>query len=129
MQVALEQYYDDFGTYPSTCSDGATTCVSTSASWRGGATGCYGGYGYGASGFIPGLVSNYIPQLPADPRPSGSGCYLYRSNGTDYMALVHVTIETFDPDGPSGTGPFHPLDRPGANQNSIAVFSPGARGW
>ena len=118
MQLALEQYYDDNRVYP-----------TTGGNWHGGASGCYGGYGYGSSGFIPSIVPKYMPQLPADPKSSGSSCYLYRSDGSNYMVLVHHTIETFDPDGPSGAGPFHPLDRPCCNENSIAVYSPGARNW
>lgn len=114
MQTAVEMYAtDNNGSYP-----------STGSGWHGGATGCYGGYGYGSSGFIPGLVPDYMPSLPRDPKPSGDNCYLYRSDGIDYMILAHHTVETFDPD----IGP-HPLDRPNYDQQSICVYSPGASGW
>lgn len=114
MQIAVELYYDEHGSYP-----------DTGGNWRGGTTSCYGGLGHGASGFIPGVVPDFIPRLPEDPQAaSPNRCYLYRSNGTDYMILVHLTIETFDPD----TGP-HPLDRSCCNQQSIAVYSEGASGW
>lgn len=113
MQKAVEQYRLVNGSYP-----------STNNNWWGGPANCYGAHGFGATGFIPGLVPEYYESLPADPKPSGSRCYLYRSNGTDYMILAHQTVESFDPD----VGP-HPLDRPSYNQQSIAVYSPGARTW
>lgn len=113
MVKALELYHTEFGAYP-----------STGGAWHGGRAGCYGGHGYGSTGYIPGLVPKFVETLPEDPRASGSSCYLYRSNGTDYMMLAHQTIETFDPD----IGP-HPMDRPLANQQTIAVYTPGARNW
>ena len=111
VQKALEAYYADNGSYP-----------TTGGAWRGTSAGCYGGHGNNA---IPGLAPTYISAVPEDTRPSGSSCYLYRSNGTDYMFLANQTIESFDPDGP----PAHPMDRVNYNQQSIAVYSPGARSW
>lgn len=113
LQKAVELYHTENGAYP-----------STAGSWWGGPAGCYGGHGFGATGYIPGIVSTFFGELPNDPRASGSNCYLYRSNGTDYSIIAHNTIETFDPD----VGP-DPMDRPCCNQQTIAVFSPGARTW
>jgi len=111
VQKALEIYYLANGSYP-----------STGGGWRGTSPGCYGGYGNNAA---PGLVPTYISVMPEDPRPSGSNCYLYRSDGVDYMFLAHRTIESFDPDGP----PAHPMDRQAYNQQSVAVYSSGGIGW
>ena len=114
VQKALEMYYHDHNAYPSTGSGWWGNCST------------YGSHTTsGSNGYVPSLAPDYIPQLPLDPKPVGTnGCYLYRSNGTDYMLLAHVTVETFDPD----TGP-HPLDRPCCDQQSISVYSPGARTW
>ena len=114
MQKTVDLFFhDNDGVYP-----------STGGAWHGGALGCYGGHGYDATGFIPGVVPKFISELPADPKSSGGNCYLYRSDGINYMILAHQTVETFDPD----VGP-HPMDRPAHNQQSIAVYSPGARMW
>jgi len=112
MEKAVELYLSENGQYP-----------DTSGNWHGGASGCYGGHGYDSNGFIPGIVPDYMSKLPADPKPNSGNCYLYKSDGKDYMILVHRTIETFDPDN------GHPLDRPAANQQSIAVYSSGAKNW
>lgn len=117
LQLVVESYANDHGgRFP-----------STSGVWRGGAPGCYGGHGYDATGYIPDVVPEYIAALPEDPIPRDgppASCYLYRSNGTDYMILVHLGIESFDPDD----GP-HPLDRPCCNQQTIGVYTSGAQGW
>ena len=111
VQKALEFYYDDYNAYP-----------STGGSWWGSSSECHGGpHG---DGTIPGLIPDYMARVPQDPMSSGGNCYLYRSDGVDYMFLAHGTIETFDPD----IGP-HPLDRPCCNQQTIAVYSPGGRNW
>ncbi|MDQ3018379.1 MAG: type II secretion system protein GspG, partial [bacterium] len=41
LQKAVELYYQDNGSYP-----------TTAGTWRGGRSGCFGGYGYGSTGYI-----------------------------------------------------------------------------
>lgn len=114
VEKALEHYYSDRGTYP-----------TTGGNWRGTTAGCY----TYASTLESALVPNYISVIPKDPRPQQNGyplgCYIYRSNGTDYMFLAHQTIESFDPDGP----PAHIMDRASQDQQSIGIWSPGAVNW
>lgn len=119
MERAVQMYHNDNDSYP-----------DTGGSWRGGASGCYGGHGYGSNGFIPGVAPDYINELPADPNPdpSSGNCYLYRSNGQEYMILAHGTVESFDPD-PEPDGIGHDMDRPAYNQQSISVYSSGAKNW
>lgn len=111
MQTALEIYYNDNGQYP-----------DTGSSWQGGCD--YGNHGYDSSGYIPGLVPEYMTRLPEDPRCgetynwSGGASFIYKSDGEDYALLNHHGIETFDPEDTN-----HPLDRPGHNQQSLGVYS------
>lgn len=114
MQSAVEMYYNSNNSYP-----------STGGSWWGECP-AFGSYGYdGANGYIPNLAPAHIAKLPKDPKWNGDGgCYLYRSNGNDYMILAHQTIESFNPD----TVP-DPMDRPCCDQQSIAVYSAGAKAW
>jgi prepilin-type N-terminal cleavage/methylation domain-containing protein len=92
---ALELYYTDNGSYP-----------STSNAWRGNCS-LYGSLpDAGAGAWIPNFTA-YMQTLPHDPRsgmsnPSstqpacqtpGQNCFLYRSEGTDYKLLAHCTPE------------------------------------
>jgi prepilin-type N-terminal cleavage/methylation domain-containing protein len=109
--AALEAFRADNGRYPSTCTDGTTTCAFTTTEWFGEAVNPYGTdpdeARSGATGYIPGLAPMYIPVLPRDPRhgnPGQTSCsgpgsgYLYRSTGTDFKLLAHCTPEgTLDP--------------------------------
>lgn len=129
VQKALEMYYADHGKYP-----------STNGQWRGtepkGGVSCYGNYGDNA---IPGLAPTYIPRIPRDPKPSTNHCYLYRSDGVNYMFLAHQTMETVcdgvdsdtraDPGDECNPPYLRVLDRPNAEQPTISVYSPGARNW
>lgn len=114
VEKALKLYYTEHGSYP-----------TTGGNWRGTTTGCY----TYASTLQSGLVPKYISVIPQDPNPFNGGyalgCYIYRSDGTDYMFMAHQTVESFDPDGP----PPHPMDRAGYDQQSIAVWSDGAVNW
>lgn len=92
LQTALALYYTDNGSYPS-------------GGWRGAVS--YGGYGTGASGYIPGLVPTYISVLPLDPKGSLDG-YLYLSDGINYKLLSHVSPESY----PSVGQPFYDPVRP-----------------
>ena len=112
VQTALELYYSTNGSYPSTGSNYWGICSGYNP---GGKTNS------GANGYIANLAPTYIPVLPTEtfPPPSGTGnCYLYNSNGTDYVFMAHNTIETFDPD----VGP-HSMDRRCCDQQSIAVYN------
>jgi len=112
LQVALELYKNDNGVYP-----------TSSGSWRGNCS-TYGGHPTtGATGYIPSLAPTYISVLPVDPKPLGtSGCYLYQSNGTDYMLLVDGTVE-------SGNVPTI-LKRPAYPSNvTYAFYTSGAYSW
>ncbi|MFN3188120.1 MAG: type II secretion system protein [Candidatus Paceibacteria bacterium] len=114
LQIALEMYRNDNGSYP-----------TTGGAWRGGTSGCQGGHGFGATGYIPGLVPRYTSVLPADPRPQVGGndrCLLYRSNGTDYKLLFHQTFESCNP--PSSPCPFQDPLRP--VQRSGSIYTSGA---
>ncbi|MDR3519676.1 MAG: type II secretion system protein [Candidatus Pacebacteria bacterium] len=80
IQTALENYYDDYGVYPTTGGASQSQC----ASWG----------SFAANAVIPGLVSTYMPTFPADPTmnaTNSTSCYLYKSNGTDY-ALLDLAI-------------------------------------
>ncbi|MBI2053312.1 MAG: prepilin-type N-terminal cleavage/methylation domain-containing protein [Candidatus Sungbacteria bacterium] len=121
MQKALEFYYDSNNAYP-----------SSGGSWRGNCS-SYGNYGIsGSGGYIPDLAPTYIPVLPVDPKPVGGSCYLYNSNGTDYILITHLTMETLvggDPSAPGNPPYIQALDRVCCIQPTIAVYSPGGRDW
>ena len=88
VEKALEMYKADHGSYPEV------------SGWSGDAP-SYGGHGYDAEGYIPGLVPDYIQMLPRDPDkqyPDGSKGYLYKSNGKEYKFLAHKTPTTFPTD-------------------------------
>lgn len=114
VQTALSMYYSDNGNYPSTGGIGWANCTTT---WGGGGHGTSG-----ASGYIPNLAPTYIPALPLDPKPTEpSSCYVYTSNGTDYMFLVHGTVEGTVPDS---------LKRPlSPTQKTYSIYTPGATNW
>ncbi len=119
IQVALEFYFDDNGQYP-----------QPSRGWSNWSGHCPS---YGDNdNYIIGLAPTYITVLPRDPSSdSGGDCYLYRSDGTDFMAITHQTMETVGSD-PSAAGnpPYiQALDRTCCTQPTIAVYSPGAKSW
>ncbi len=112
--LALEMYYDSYGSYPSTggvywgvCANGGSRDTS------------------GANAYIPGITPDYMSVLPLDPldnRTSWSG-YIYRSNGTNYKLLCHsVGPESF----PSSSEPFYDPVRP---TWAWALYTSGARTW
>lgn len=95
LQTALEMYYNDNNSYP----------IATS--WRGAVS--YGGHGTGATGYIPGLVPEYIPTLPLDPAGTLDG-YLYVAYppGADYKLLSHYSPESFPSSGEAFYDPVRP---------------------
>jgi len=114
LQTALEMFRNDNDGYP------------TTSGWRGGPSGCFGGVGYGANGYIPGLVPKYIPVLPADPRPQvghNDYCLLYRSDGIDYKLLFYQTFEACI----AGSCPFQDPFR--TMQRSGSIYTSDARNW
>ena len=113
IQNALEIYYTTNNAYP-----------TTAGAWWGNCS-TYGSHATsGATGYIPNLAPAYIPVLPLDPKPvSTNGCYLYQSNGTDYMLLVYLTVETY-------TSSNNPFPRPSAPAElDFAVYTPGGRNY
>lgn len=121
MKLLLENYWQDYKEYP-----------DTGNAWRAASSVCHatfgsGSPGYGATGYIPGLVPDYIAELPEDPKGvSANKCYLYRSDGQAYKLLAWNTIENYsvthemkDP-GYGGTPP-NCTTVPG-RVNSYAVF-------
>lgn len=117
---ALELYYNDNGSYP-----------TTGSGWRGSCSNYVGlpdsdPADYPAhTSWIPGLTNKgYMGTLPRDPRSGltngnspdsycrtvpNSSCYLYISNGTDYVAMAYCTPEgswpASDPFAWSGANP------------------------
>lgn len=112
LRNALELYRNDFGSYP-----------STSGNWRG-VCASFGSHGItGAGGYVPNLAPTYIPVLPTDPKPVGTnGCYLYRSDGIDYMVLIYQTVEN-TPINPALLRPSYTSER------NYAFYTDGARTW
>jgi hypothetical protein len=73
---ALEMYYKRNNAYPKT--DGR---------WDG----LYSSWGQSKADWIPGLVPNYLNELPRDPRmhTDSTQQYIYYSNGVDYKLISH----------------------------------------
>ncbi len=112
VQSALEAYKRANGSYP-----------DTSGQWLGDASN-YGSKGYDATGYIPGLVPDFLPALPKDPDstyPSAEAGYMYKSDGTDYKFVINETPESF----PAGN-PFYDPARP---TTAWQVSTPGAYNW
>ena len=120
---ALEVYYNDNGSYPST---------GGIAAWHG-ATATYGPYpDTGAGAWIPGLSPTYIATLPHDPDtgkprvycqsvPDWAG-YIYTSNGIDYKLLNYCSPESSNIAADS-------MSDPARTSNAYAVYTSGARLW
>jgi hypothetical protein len=86
---ALEAYHSKYGAYPKAETfDGIHSC-----------------WGRSSPDWIPGLVPEFLPALPRDPR-ANDHCgeqYLYRSNGKNYKIITHepddcATISEMIPD-------------------------------
>lgn len=112
VQAALEAYKRVNGSYP-----------DTSGAWQGDSTGD-GGYGYDATGYIPGLVPQFMQALPKDPDsvyPDATNGYMYRSDGTDYKFALNGTPESF----PAG----NPFFDPQRTTTAWQVSTPGGYNW
>jgi len=112
VQSALESFKRVNGAYP-----------DTTGAWSGDSA-ADGGLGYDATGYIPGLVPDFIPVLPKDPSadyPNATGGYRYRSDGTDFKFCINESPESF----PTGNPFFDPARAATAWQ----VSSPGGYNW
>jgi len=90
IQTAISAYYADHGSYPIT--------PTTDPGWWRSQCPYWTSYdhslttGYAADDVIPGLVPEYMPSFPDDPAMNtvaDTSCYLYHSDGTDYVLLDH----------------------------------------
>jgi type II secretion system protein G len=126
LQKAVELYYLTNGQYPKPARGWGV--------WSGHCPN-YGNY----DTYILGLEA-WLPTLPKDPKyDTGGQCYLYRSDGNNYMILAHLTMETIcdgadtdsTPDPGDECNPSHiqQMDRRNYEQPTIAVYSPGAINW
>ncbi|MGB0685063.1 MAG: type II secretion system protein [Planctomycetota bacterium] len=110
---ALAHYYQDNRAYP-----------DTSDVWQGDA-GSVGSFGYDATGYIPGLVPDYLPFLPKDPDPQFPSAtdrgYMYRSDGHDYKFVINSTPTTY-----YVANPFFDPQRPNSGWQ---VSTPGGYNW
>ena len=107
VSVALENYFDVYGVYPTT--DNVWSGIS--------ADGQHVDY-------VPGLVPEFLPALPQDPNtnfPVENAGFLYCSNGLDYKLMAHRTPESMPV-----ANPFADPVRPDV---AWMVSSAGARNW
>ena len=113
IQKSLELYYDANNAYPSTSNNWWGTCSN------------FGSKGItGSNGWVPNLAPTYIPVLPTDPKPVGtSGCYLYRSTGSEYMLLVYQTVQSYTTSTNRWKRPSYP------SEPDFAFYTPGASAW
>ena len=128
IRTALEMYYSDNGSYPNS---GGTTWGRTECSLYSDPL--------AANDVIPGLVPTYISSFPSDPsmdKVNSTSCYIYRSNGTDYILLDHniqdpgfsyLSRPTFVDPRRDGGVDFCVIDE--ANIWSWKISSPGGVCW
>ncbi len=115
LQAALELYYNDHNSYP-----------STNGQWWGNSPN-----GGNQINWIPGLTPTYISVLPQDPVYTPSACggwggaYLYNSNGIDYKLLSHCP-QNSSVANTLTTDPFYDLVRP---TWAWQVETPGGVNW
>jgi hypothetical protein len=90
-------------------------------------------YGNCDTNYITGLAPAYISVLPIDPHwDTGSYGYLYRSDGTNYIIITHLSMETVcggDPSASCNPPHIQQMDRVCCIQPTIAVYSSGAKNW
>lgn len=123
VQGALDLYYANNKSYPSTSGAHRGVCPS----YNGG-----GAYTTNNGLVIPGLVPQYINQIPTDPQTSASNdsnCYLYISNGTDYAFIIHQVTELSDGSAGASYSKYPELVDPLRPTWAWKVSSPGGVGW
>lgn len=122
IQTALELYHTDNGSYPSTGVPVGSMPTGSGTHYRG-VCSSFGSHATtGSGGYVPNLAPNYISVLPTDPKPAANNtCYLYASDGVDYLVMAYLSPETTIPDT---------FKRPKApTQNTLFLYSEGARMW
>jgi prepilin-type N-terminal cleavage/methylation domain-containing protein len=135
IEIALVSYKLENGFYPKTDPNAAS---GTGYSWTGNCS-LLGAWtdgnksNVGPTAWIPGLAPTYIQQLPTDPKSDTNKCYMYSSDGKDYMVMAHFTVESYtEANNPKPrpayvTGGGCPY--PGAYENDFAIYTPGAKCW
>lgn len=89
IRTALAAYNAQHGQYPLSVDVGGTHL------WNGECDHPWGTGNLDPEDVIPGLVPDYLEEMPSDPMMNrvgtggGTPCYLYRSNGTDFAFLIH----------------------------------------
>lgn len=127
LQLAVELYKAQNGTYPTNCNGGTNTTFYGPGPDSGAYEQCEGDY-------ITGLVPDFIDELPEDPKSEdvpGQG-FFYRTNGSSYKILVQNSVESITVTSGdefyrcSGT-----CNTPGGEDlaHSYAVYSAGAEDW
>jgi prepilin-type N-terminal cleavage/methylation domain-containing protein len=88
IQLAIERYKAQTSSYPQ------AGCGATGVQWvtPGVGTAALPGV-VNCSNFIPGLVPEYLPELPDPIGPAGVG-YYYKSDGNSYKVVVYNAVET-----------------------------------
>jgi prepilin-type N-terminal cleavage/methylation domain-containing protein len=122
LQKIVELYKAENGSYP--------LPTNGSLQWTGNCV-TFGS----VTNYISGVSSIVNSKLPLDPKWKNTDdkCYLYRSDGTDYMFLAWKVMETIcggDPSNACNSDQIRSMDRAVTpNELSIAVWSPGAANW
>ena len=121
LQLAVELYYNDNGSYPSTGGAWWSVCAGP----------CGPHDTSGANGWIPNLAPTYMGSLPTDPSGCvGGSCdgYIYRSNGVDYKIAADWTAEVGDQ---CGQGKKFYDFRCGTNEKCgfCSIWTSGAQNW
>ncbi|PCJ55284.1 MAG: hypothetical protein COA70_03350 [Planctomycetota bacterium] len=114
MQTALASFHRVNGNYPIV------------PAWQGDASSIGSNNGYDGSGYVPGLVPDFMPALPKDPSPdlpNATEGYQYRSDATgdNYKFVALGGPETF----PTGNPFFDPTRAATAWQ----ISTPGGYTW
>ncbi|KND51648.1 MAG: hypothetical protein ABA06_00105 [Parcubacteria bacterium C7867-001] len=110
---AIELYRSNNSSYP-----------STSGSWWGNCAGFGSRATSGATAYVPNVAPTYIKVLPTDPKPiAPNNCYLYSSNGSDYMIMAYGTVETYSSANNPAPRPFD------TNEADFAFYTAGAAQW
>lgn len=101
VNTALQMYFADHGSYPST---GNLNNVYMDPGCEPPTSSVMDSTDAITADWVPGLVAGgYIAQLPRDPQgmrvfggttAQGVACYVYTSNGTDYILSAWATVET-----------------------------------
>jgi prepilin-type N-terminal cleavage/methylation domain-containing protein len=121
LQSTVEAYYATNGSYP--------LPAGGSMVWTGNCS------NFGTKSTYITNVSDILATQPLDPKwpaPTTSKCYLYKSDGVNYMILAYTTMEAIcggDPGNACNSADIQALDRTCCTEPSIAVYSPGAKNW